>query len=139
MKKLFLGLLLVSLYSCSTVQHQTKVECDNVVCDTINNYFLKQVCKDTTIEYNFTYTDTIKLKRIDGVFSFRVMRCQNCQGTQFVNVLNSNGKIIQELEVEHNYGAHSTESNIEDISMYLNPYIKIDWKDYGGKVFYLTK
>jgi hypothetical protein len=139
MKSFLAALILILFYSCSGTQHVTKVECNTVVCDTIDNYVLSQFCKDTTIIYNLTYTDSIKLKRLDGDLAFKIIRCQSCKGIEYVNILTNDEKLIQEVVVRHNKsGGESEKFTVDTLKAHLDPYVKVNWFEYG-KVFYITK
>jgi hypothetical protein len=128
----------ILLYSCSGAEHITNVECNTVKCDTVDSYLLSQYCKDTTIVYNITNVDSVRLSRPDGQLAFQVIRCQYCKGVEYVDITSSENKLIQEVIVNHKGGGVSEKFPVDTIKPYLDPFVKVNWQEFG-KVFYIIK
>ena len=116
----------------------SSIKCDDIVCDTISTYFVKQIINDKTILYNVTYTDTIKLKELDGEITFEIHQCSNCKGTEYVDILSHDNKTIANVKVTYDGGGQSDKIPLKTLSKYIPTTIKINWEG-RGKVFYLTK
>lgn len=114
------------------------VKCDNVVCDTIDTYLLKQICTDKTIEYNLTYKDTVDLTRLDGEITFEIHHCGRCEGMEYVDVLSHDNKNIEKVKVNYNGGGQSEKISLNTLSKFIPATVKVNWAEHG-KVFYITK
>jgi hypothetical protein len=130
-----LGLTSLAWTSCDN--DKVGVTCDNIVCDTINTYLVKQTCDGKTVEYNLTYTDTVKLERLYGEITFEIHQCKRCQGMEYVDLLSHDNLRVGKVKVNYNGGGQSEKINIEGLSSYIKSTLKVNWSDHG-KVFYIT-
>lgn len=137
----FIGLttsLVISLLlsvSCKPAS-RSDFACDNVACDTIDTYSLRQYCPDTTIDYNLTYRDTARLIRADGELSFSISQCRNCTGKLEVPIVDEQHQVIDTVQVNYSGDGISDRINITALGKAANGTLRVDWKT-GGKVFYI--
>lgn len=133
-----LTLLTILVVTRSCNNNPKSLKCDNVVCDTISNYYLTQICKDTTILYDLTYIDTAKLIRPDGELTFSIHECGHCEGVQQVDMIGKNNKVVQTVKVNYNGNGKSENIRIESLNIFLDKIIKVNWIEHG-KIFYITQ
>lgn len=130
------ALIITTLTSCDNAD--IDVKCDNVVCDTIDTYLFRQISSDKTIEYDLTYTDTVKLTKLDGEVTFEIHQCRHCEGIEYVDLISHDNKTIEKVKVHYSGGGQSEKISLNTLSKFIKSTVKVNWTKHG-KVFYITQ